>query len=681
MIIEKQHKAGGLASSYRDEKGFLWDNGGHVVFSHYSYFDRLLNKAVKNWNKCSRASYAFMKGSSGKRKFIPYPVQNNVHVFDKEEQEKSLTGLENIQMHPIVSKPKNFDEWLLKHFGEGLSEVFMRKYNRKVWTVDPKEMNTDWVGERVAVPDVNEIKENIEQLSHNPESIQKAKDSNWGPNKMFTFPAVGGTGQIWESVSKFVPQHWFRFGQAVVSINYESKYVDILKVSDGTNYSMKFDYLISTAPLDNMLSIVEDSDSKSSRMKSLSQEFVYSHTHVIGLGLKGQPPHILANKSWVYFPDSDSPFYRVTVFSNYADDNVPSPGDTWSLMCEVAEPKNAIDFAHWEKDYLIRQTIEALITYEFIDGVKVLSTYHRRLEHGYPVPFLKREQYLRIIQPWLESKSIFSRGRFGGWRYEVGNQDHSLMQGVEIADFILFGTPEETYPNARLVNSMKASNRCVIDWKDYEVVVAHYDEDLSWLFPCANHCHIYHKMNDINIDKNTIKKFKKWDVVPNVGRESYVYLHHIIANYDRLANITIFFQGKIQEHIRWNERSDCNQDMNAFIVQAQKKEFYAQNMGGGVGWGKINHIGKWKKWIDNGQIARSKYLSLGEFWKALFGFPHPKKVVRWAPAALFSVSRSRILSRPKSFYKHAISFVDHHPNPEEGHYFERLFPAIFTYGL
>ncbi len=88
VIIEKQHKAGGLASSYRDEKGFLWDNGGHVVFSHYSYFDRLLNKAVKNWNKRSRASYAFMKGTSGKRKFIPYPVQNNVHVFDKEEQEK-----------------------------------------------------------------------------------------------------------------------------------------------------------------------------------------------------------------------------------------------------------------------------------------------------------------------------------------------------------------------------------------------------------------------------------------------------------------------------------------------------------------------------------------------------------------------------------------------------------------
>ncbi len=65
------------------------------------------------------------------------------------------------------------------------------------------------------------------------------------------------------------------------------------------------------------------------------------------------------------------------------------------------------------------------------------------------------------------------------------------MQGVEIADYILFGTPEETYSNASLVNSMKAPDRRVINWKDYEIVVSHYNEDLSWLYPYADHCHVY----------------------------------------------------------------------------------------------------------------------------------------------------------------------------------------------
>ena len=322
---------------------------------------------------------------------------------------------------------------------------------------------------------------------------------------------------------------------------------------------------------------------------------------------------------------------------------------------------------------LIQQTIDNLKLYGFIDNsVEVLSTYHRRLEHGYPVPFLKREEYLSVIQPWLESKSIFSRRRFGGWRYEVSNQDHSLMQGVEIVDYILFETPEETYPNASLVNSMKASNRCVLNWKDYEIVVGHYNEDLSWLLPYTEHCHVYYK-GDKKVDENLIKKFKTWSVVPNVVRESYAYLHHIVNNYDNLSKVTVFLQGQIKSHIRWRP-SECNEDLSSFVLQAEMKGFYSPNIEDhGGGWGRIPHSGKWKTMLDNGQIAISKY-NLGE----LFGFSHPEKRPPWAWGALFSVSRSRILSRPKSFYEHAVSFVDHHPNPEEGHYFERLFPAMFT---
>ena len=64
----------------------------------------------------------------------------------------------------------------------------------------------------------------------------------------------------------------------------------------------------------------------------------------------------------------------------------------------------------------------------------------RRLEHGYPTPSLARDSVLEKALPWLRQAGIWSRGRFGSYKYEVGNQDHSLMLGVECADNVLFGS-------------------------------------------------------------------------------------------------------------------------------------------------------------------------------------------------------------------------------------------------
>ena len=450
-ILEQEIKPGGLAMSHKDENGFTWDNGGHVVFSHYKYFDYVLDKALSQWNQRKRAAYAFMMGSSGRRSFIPYPVQDNIHAMDREEQAKSLEGLQNVVDHPIANKPVNFDQWLVKNFGEGLCNIFMRKYNRKVWTVNSTEMNSVWVGERVAVPDIEKIKAKIRAGG------DTAKDSEWGPNKFFRFPQFDGTGGIWTAVSKLVPQKWFHYGHRVVSVNLEEKYVEF--VEGGMKYALKYDFLVSTMPLDTLVTINTNTDDQSTEMKKVVQSLIYSHTHIIGIGLAGQAPKQLADKSWIYFPDIDSPFYRVTVFSNYSDDHVPDAGKYWSLMCEIAEPKVHRNLTYWTKDNLLAKTVQALVVYGFITESLIVSKFYHRLDHGYPVPSLARESILAQVQPWLEENKVFSRGRFGGWRYEVGNQDHSFMQGVELADYLIHGIHEETYPHPELVNAMKASNR------------------------------------------------------------------------------------------------------------------------------------------------------------------------------------------------------------------------------
>jgi hypothetical protein len=82
-----------------------------------------------------------------------------------------------------------------------------------------------------------------------------------------------------------------------------------------------------------------------------------------------------------------------------------------------------------------------------------VSLWHRREEHGYPTPFLGRDEVLARIRPELERQRVFSRGRFGAWRYEVSNQDHSFMQGVELADHLTGRGAQDTLERPDLVNA------------------------------------------------------------------------------------------------------------------------------------------------------------------------------------------------------------------------------------
>jgi hypothetical protein len=51
----------------------------------------------------------------------------------------------------------------------------------------------------------------------------------------------------------------------------------------------------------------------------------------------------------------------------------------------------------------------------------------RRLEHGYPTPSLARDGALAQALPWLRERGVWSRGRFGSYKYEVGNHALSLQ--------------------------------------------------------------------------------------------------------------------------------------------------------------------------------------------------------------------------------------------------------------
>src|SRR5215213_2972353 len=80
LMLEAREKVGGLAASETSPNGFTYDIGGHVLFSHYEYFDRLFDTLMGDeYQELVREAWVWMCG-----RFLPYPLQNNVRNLPKE---------------------------------------------------------------------------------------------------------------------------------------------------------------------------------------------------------------------------------------------------------------------------------------------------------------------------------------------------------------------------------------------------------------------------------------------------------------------------------------------------------------------------------------------------------------------------------------------------------------------
>ena len=103
QMYDRLRHIGGLASSFTDSAGFTWDIGGHVMFSHYKYYDDVFDKLMGNdYQQNMRECWVRMFDT-----WVPYPFQNNIRYLPKEVTYECLTGL--IEAHrpsAITKRPR-----------------------------------------------------------------------------------------------------------------------------------------------------------------------------------------------------------------------------------------------------------------------------------------------------------------------------------------------------------------------------------------------------------------------------------------------------------------------------------------------------------------------------------------------------------------------------------------------
>jgi protoporphyrinogen oxidase len=430
-VVDAAAAVGGSATSAITGEGFTFDYGGHILYPHRSYdaFSTLLATLIPNWHNSVPARGVWIDG-----RLIPYPVQHNIHRLRTGKMLLALGGLVENRVRRSFSGDgpggRDLQSYLNARFGRGLTRTVMGPLNEKMWASDLRDIDSCWTSLRSgsAVKNVAEI-----DLSHTLRSIVSRRDTlGWTPETTVRYPARGGSGAIWSALAGTLPANRMLFNARIVDIDPAAR---VATLEDGRRLAYRS--AISTIPLDELLRILGGTYAS----HPLRERLHFSQAFFIGFGLRGEPPAALRAVHSFHSPQNDMPCWRINVPSNLSPGNVPS-GDTWSIMCEISRPKNESFDLEAATDTIVRRLLAHGL---FSNRRNIVSIWNAHLRHGYPVPFLGRDVVLDRLHDALRPTAIVSRGRFGGWKYEVSNQDHTFMQGVEAVDSLLLQRPETTY--------------------------------------------------------------------------------------------------------------------------------------------------------------------------------------------------------------------------------------------
>lgn len=408
LVLEAAATPGGAAGSWRDAQGFLWDMGGHVLHSHFPYFDATIADAVSEWSHPVRDPAVWI----GDR-FVGAPVQQHLDGLDLEVEEQIRKELAD--RNP--EDRDNLADWFTDQFGPTLTGLFLEPFNYKMWAYPPRRMDHSWTSLRSGSG-----ARNVPEIGVRPPVVVET----------FPYPRHG-TGSMWADIMARLPRENFRLQTRVTAVDLDAR---VLTLADGERIS--YGQCISSIPLPTLLAGLSGPGvSEYDDLRSAVSGLHHSAVEVVGLGFEGPAPETIADRSWIYTADADIALHRATILSNYSD-LVAGPG-RWSVLCEIG----VSEFRPLDRSTLVADCLATMRRWGVTQDPVSIET--RFVPMGYPVPTLGRDAILETVHAALEEHGVRSRGRFGGWRYESCNQDYSFMQGAEAVDAITTGSPEDVF--------------------------------------------------------------------------------------------------------------------------------------------------------------------------------------------------------------------------------------------
>lgn len=398
-IIEKEESLGGLCRTF-NSFGIQYDIGPHIIFSKDQEILQIMNVVLGDNISYLRRSNQILYYNN---EFIQYPFENDLSKLPKDDLNYCINGFIN---NPYESyEATSMLQFFLKTFGEGITNLYLRPYNEKIWKIDPAFMDTQIV-ERIPKPPKEDILrsaagETVEGYTH---------------QLYFSYPKRGGIEALLNAFAQ-------RLGSKVIihtdqKIRFIRKYSHSKFIVETQDKEYITDHIVSTIPV-NLLTKMYTSDSFESNIQSVYKAADSLRYNSIIIAIVNVVGDKLGDNFAFMLPDKKVIFHRISKLdflgSNYHQDN------SSTFMVEITYRKND----------LIDTVDDGEVTSRIIDGMKTLNiissendvnfTSVQRFEYAYVIYDLNHRRNMDLLISYFNKEGITLHGRFG--RFEYLNMD------------------------------------------------------------------------------------------------------------------------------------------------------------------------------------------------------------------------------------------------------------------
>jgi protoporphyrinogen oxidase len=385
-IFERQPYYGGHVHSEVVD-GFLWDDGPHVSFTSNKYVQDFLADMVDGAYEVvdSKASN-YYRGH-----WIAHPAQVNLYQVPEPLRTACLESF--LASREVRGAPANYREWLHMAFGEVFAETFPAAYTRKYWTVDPASLTTEWVGNRVMKPSVEDVVAGA-KASIGVQTI------HYAANRESRYPTRGGFMAYTHKMARGAD---IRLNTALTGLTFGARR---LRFSDGSEVSYR--RLVSTIPLKLLIDLSSDAPTpvRDAAAKLTCTQFLRVD---VAVNHPARRP-----ETWMYVYDESKLSVRISHMEHFAPSNAP-PGCS-AIQVEVyGSEYRAVpsDFEKVKSD-VVAELIEMGLV-DDADAVRYVNV--KFVPQGNPIFDHNRAPAMQIIEEFLDHHGVLLVGRYAEHKY------------------------------------------------------------------------------------------------------------------------------------------------------------------------------------------------------------------------------------------------------------------------